>query len=164
MSCSNIQFPFLTSFWFSSPLLCITVLKTDLQGHWTFMLRQLPQQRNTEITQGLVGVISHVALWCCPKKEASKFFSLVLHPDRILHIFRLYAVDTNWLLQLQIRNTETWRYMESDSTLSSCFLYRTKMYKTEFFEISLSTSSSPILLYLLLTDSWPSSSFLFFFF
>lgn len=63
-------------------LLYITVLRPDLQSHWTFMPKQLLQQRNTEITQGLGGVISHIAPRCCPKKkERVRLFLPCLYPD-----------------------------------------------------------------------------------
>lgn len=63
----------------------------------------------------------------------------------------------------ELRNTETWEYIESDSSLSSCFLFRTKIYKTaKFFRFLHRSLLSSILLYLLLTDRWPSSSLLFF--
>lgn len=62
------------------------------------MLRELPQQRNTEITQGLAGVISHVALRGCPKKgvsEACFFFFAFRHKERILHIHVMTAPAPN---------------------------------------------------------------------
>lgn len=111
---------------FCFSLLCITALRAD----WTLVLKKA-STANTEITQGLAGIISYAALWWCPKKEQGAF-------------------------PLSIKQTHSGICLTLGRDAHMLFFFKKPI--CQLLTVSKMFQNMPILLYLCSTDRWPSLS------
>lgn len=110
---------------FCSSLLCITALRAD----WTLVLKEA-STANTEITQGLAGIIAYTALWWCPKKEQGAFPLSTEQSHTLICLTRGRDAHIHLIKKAYCCN--------------------------ELFTVSEMFQDMPILLYLPLRDHWPS--------
>lgn len=158
--------------------------KNDLWGHWSGLWGSFESKERRDYTG-----IRWCNLTCCSEMVSRKglfevlffLFSPALDIDtkksfytqKHIHHHPTWqntdeatSLKINWGWLVQLENWETLKLeREPDSTLSSCFPLRPKnIYKTaKFFRFFYRSLLRSILLYLLLTDRWPSSSSRFFF-